>query len=85
MRALIGRELRYYNTEALMLKMAVVRFLDVFLEKTSKMKENAVSLIITSAIILKQLFSSGFVNIVGIIPSTSPQGLFDNIHFAFGD
>ena len=36
-----------YNTEALILKMAAARFLDVFKEETSKMKENAVALIIT--------------------------------------
>ena len=40
------------------------RFLDVFEEETNKMKENATALIITLAIILKQLFSSGSVNIV---------------------
>ena len=44
--------------------MAKARFVDVFKEETSKMKENAVSLIITWAIILKQLFSLGSVNIV---------------------
>ena len=36
-----------YNTEALIFKMAAVRFLDVFKEKTSKMKENAVAQILT--------------------------------------
>ena len=36
-----------YNTEALIFKMAAARFLGVFTEKTSKMKENAVALIIT--------------------------------------
>ena len=36
-----------YNTEVLIFKMAVARFLDVFKEETSKMKENAVALIIT--------------------------------------
>ena len=36
-----------YNTEAVILKMATARFLDVFKEETSKMKENAVTLIIT--------------------------------------
>ena len=51
--ALIGWELRHifpqgdYNTEALIFKMAATQFLDVFKEKTSKMKENAVALIIT--------------------------------------
>ena len=35
------------NTEALMFKMAVVRFLDVSEEQTNKMRENAVALIIT--------------------------------------
>ena len=63
-----------YNTEVLIFKMAVARFLDVFENETSKMKENAVFLIITWAIILKQLFSSGSV-----------RGLFDNTHFAFGE
>ena len=53
-----------YNTEALIFKMAVARFLDVLKEETSKMKENAVAVIITWAIILKQLFASGSVNIV---------------------
>ena len=53
-----------YNTEALIFKMAAARFVDVFKEETNKMKENAVALIITWAIILKQLFSSGSVNIV---------------------
>ena len=33
-------------------------------EETNKMKENAISLILTQAIILKQSFSSGSVNIV---------------------
>ena len=56
--ALIGRKLRHislynhlvrgdYNTEALIFKMATMQFLDVFTENTSKMKENAVALIIT--------------------------------------
>ena len=36
-----------YNTEALIFKMVAARFLDVFKEETSKMKENAVALIIT--------------------------------------
>ena len=36
-----------YNTEALIFKMAAARFLDEFEEETSKMKENAVALIIT--------------------------------------
>ena len=53
-----------YNTEALIFKMSVAQFLDVFEEETSKMKENAVALIVTWTIILKQLFSSGSVNIV---------------------
>ena len=53
-----------YNTEALIFKVAAARFLDVSEEETIKMKENAVALIITWAIILKQLFSSGSVNIV---------------------
>ena len=53
-----------YNTEALIFNMAAARFLDVIEEETRKMKENAVTLIITWAIILKQLFSSGSVNIV---------------------
>ena len=43
-----------YNIEALIFKMAAVRFLDFFKEEISKMKENAVALIITRAIILKQ-------------------------------
>ena len=34
-----------YNTEALIFKMAIARFIDVFKEETSKMKENAVVLI----------------------------------------
>ena len=51
-----------YNTEVLIFKMAAAGFLDVFEKETSKMKENAVALIITLAIILKQLFSSGSVN-----------------------
>ena len=42
--------------------MAAARFLDEFEEETSKMKENAVALVITWAIIVKQLFSS--VNVV---------------------
>ena len=53
-----------YKTEALIFKMFVARFLDVSEEETNKMKETAVALIITWAIILKQLFSSGS----GIIP-----------------
>ena len=36
-----------YNTEVLIFKMAAKRFLDVFKGKTSKMKEDAVALIIT--------------------------------------
>ena len=36
-----------YNTEALIFKMATPRFLDDFEEETNKMKENAISLIIT--------------------------------------
>ena len=36
-----------YNTEAVIFKMAAARFLDVSEEETSKMKENAVALIIT--------------------------------------
>ena len=47
-----------YNTEALIFKMDTARFLDVSEEETNKMKENAVALIITWAIILKQIFSS---------------------------
>ena len=39
-------------------------YLDVFEEETNKMKEYAIALIITRGIILKQLFSSGSVNIV---------------------
>ena len=53
-----------YNTEALIFKMDTARFLGVFEEETNKMKENAISLIITWAIILRQWFSSGSVNIV---------------------
>ena len=53
-----------YNTEALTFKMAAAQFLDVSKEESSKMKENAVALIITWAIILKQLFSSSSGNIV---------------------
>ena len=57
MRALTGRELRFLFLAiitsrevimiALIFKMAAARFLDVFKEETSKMKENAVALIIT--------------------------------------
>ena len=36
-----------YNTEALISKMATARCLDVFEEETTKMKENAIALIIT--------------------------------------
>ena len=36
-----------YTTEAVIFKMAAARFLDVSKEETSKMKENAVALIIT--------------------------------------
>ena len=36
-----------YNTEPLIFKMGASRFLDVFKEETSEMKENAVALIIT--------------------------------------
>ena len=36
-----------YNTGALIFKMTAARFLDGFGEETNKMKENAVSLIIT--------------------------------------
>ena len=39
-------------------------FLDVFEEETHKVKENAVALIITWAIMLKQLFAEGEVNII---------------------
>ena len=46
-----------YNTEALIFKMATVRFVDGFKEETRKMKENAVALIITTAIILKHYYS----------------------------
>ena len=54
-----------YNTEALVFQMATTQFLHVFEEETNKLKENAISLIITWAIILKQLlFCSGSVNIV---------------------
>ena len=56
-----------YNTIALIFKMATARFLDVFEEETNKMKENAIALIITCAIIPKQLFSSGSVNNCSII------------------
>ena len=45
-----------YNTEALIFKMVTTWFLDVFKEVTNKRKENAVALIITWGIILKQLF-----------------------------
>ena len=44
--------------------MAAAQLFDVSEEETNKKKENAVALIITWAIILKQLFSSGSVNIV---------------------
>ena len=44
--------------------MAAARFVGVSEEETNKMKENVAALIITWAIILKQLFSSGSVNIV---------------------
>ena len=57
---------------ALIFKMAAARFLDVFEEESNKIKENAISLIITWAIILRQLLSSGSV-------------LFYNILFAFGE
>ena len=53
-----------YNTEGLILKVAAAWFLDVSEEETKKMKENAVALIITWVIIIKQLFSSGSVDIV---------------------
>ena len=43
--------------------MAAAKFLDVFEEETNKKKENAVTLTITWAIILKHLFSSYLVNI----------------------
>ena len=36
-----------YNTEALIFNVAAARFLDVSEEKTKKVKENAVALIIT--------------------------------------
>ena len=36
-----------YNTEALIVRVAAARFLDVFKEEISKMKENVVALIIT--------------------------------------
>ena len=68
-----------YNTEALIFNMAAARFLDVFKEETSKMKENAAALIITCAIILR------LSEYCRIIPSTSSRGLFDNIHFGFGE
>ena len=74
-----------YNTQALIFKMAEARFLDVFKEKTSKMKENAVALIITWAIIIRQLFFLRLSEYCRIISSTSYRGLFDNIHLAFGE
>ena len=40
------------------------RFPDVFQEETNKIKENAISPIITLEILLKQLLSSGSLNIV---------------------
>ena len=51
-------------TEALIFKLAAARFLDVFEEETNKLIENTFALIITRVIILKQIFSSGSVNIV---------------------
>ena len=53
-----------YKTEALISKMAVALFRDVWKKKQLEWKENAVVLVITWAIILKQLFSTGPVNIV---------------------
>ena len=50
-----------YDTEALVFKMATAAVFNVSGEKK---KENAFALIITWAIILKQLFSSGSANIV---------------------
>ena len=51
-------------TEALIFKLAAARFLDVFEEETNKLIENTFALIITRVVMLKQIFSSGSVNIV---------------------
>ena len=75
-----------YNTEALVLKMAAARFLDVFEEETSKMKEMQPGCSVnnlsnyTKTIILLRL--SEYCRIT---PSTSSRGLFGKIHFAFGE
>ena len=61
-----------YNSGVLILKMAVARFLDVSEGETNKVKANAVALIITCVIILKQLFSSGSLNIVEYSPQLRP-------------
>ena len=44
--------------------MTTAGFIDVSEEETNKMKEKAVDLIITRAIKLKRLFTSGSMNIV---------------------
>ena len=73
------------DTEAQNFTMDTARFLDVFKEGTSKMKQkcscsdNHLSNY-TKTIILLRL--SEYYR---IIPSTSSQGLFDNIHLAFGE
>ena len=74
-----------YNTEALIFKMNVARFFDVFKEETNKMKENAVALIITWAIFSTTIIRLRLSEYRQISPSTSSRGLFDNIHFAFGE
>ena len=43
-----------YDNETLIFKMDTARFLDVFEQRTNKMNENAIALIITCSIILKQ-------------------------------
>ena len=53
-------------------------------EAANKMKEETVSVIITWAIILKNTIFPTLKEYCGIIPLTLSQGVFYNIHYAFG-
>ena len=51
-----------YNIEALIFNMAAARFLDVFEVETKKIKENAITLIITCLGDYSTIFTSPLVN-----------------------
>ena len=65
--------------------MATMQFLDVFEEETNKMKENAISLIITWENILKTIILLRLSEYCWIIPEMKSKGLFNNIYFTFGE